>query len=193
MLYPQDIKHIGYNIQCDNYAHTSNASNKKRYWIIKSMHVRVKLLDQHGWTIDQDVTQWLPTPTVNDNGKVSVGEVRQNDLAFRMNASSRKVLREVLSSIFIMEPNRRGSGIRRRRRCPGTKRVLGWSRLMFWYHGTLSNPITIQIYQNILKREYVCMGMHKHVTCKENYIMGSAQSNPTSTKPDNIYNTHLNA
>ena len=27
---------------------------------------------------------------------------------------------------------------------------------------------------------------------KENCIMGSAQSNPTSTQLDNIYNTHLN-
>ena len=35
--------------------------------------------------------------------------------------------------------------------------------------------------------------MHEHVACKENYIMGSAQSNPTSTQADNIYNTHLNA
>ena len=33
---------------------------------------------------------------------------------------------------------------------------------------------------NILKKEYVCMGMHEHVICKRNCIMGSAQSNPTS-------------
>ena len=56
------------------------------------MHVGVKLLDQHGWTRDQDVTQLLPNPAMNDIKKVSVGEDLQNDLAFRMNASSRKVL-----------------------------------------------------------------------------------------------------
>ena len=31
MLYPQDTEHIGYNIRCDHYVRTSNASNKKRY------------------------------------------------------------------------------------------------------------------------------------------------------------------
>ena len=31
MLYPRDVEHIGYNIQCDHNAHTSNTSNKKRY------------------------------------------------------------------------------------------------------------------------------------------------------------------
>ena len=43
---------------------------------------------------------------MNDNRKVGVGEVRQNDLAFRMNAASRKVLRECLVGIIITEPKR---------------------------------------------------------------------------------------
>ena len=43
---------------------------------------------------------------MNDSGKVSVGEVRQNDLAFRMNATSGKVLRECLVDIIITEPKR---------------------------------------------------------------------------------------
>ena len=67
-LYPQDMKHIRNNLRCDNNARTSNASEKMRYWKIKSMHVGVKLLDQHGWICDRDITQWLPTPTVNDIG-----------------------------------------------------------------------------------------------------------------------------
>ena len=70
------------------------------------MHVGVKLLDKHERTSDQEVTQWLPFLTVNDNGKVNVDEVRQNDLAFQMNTSSRKVLQEFLVSIIIMEPKR---------------------------------------------------------------------------------------
>ena len=68
MLYLQDTEHIKYQLQCDNYMRTLNASMKERYWRIKSMHVGVKLLDQHGLTGDRDVTQWLPTPTVNDCG-----------------------------------------------------------------------------------------------------------------------------
>ena len=35
---------------------------------------------------------------------------------------------------------------------------------------------------SILKKEYVCMGMHEHVICKINCIMGSAQSKHTSTQ-----------
>ena len=92
MLYPQNMKHIHNKLRCDYNACTSNASRKERYWKIETMHVGVKLLDQHGQTSDRDVTQWLPSPTVNDSGKVSVDEVRQNDSAFRMNTSSRKVL-----------------------------------------------------------------------------------------------------
>ena len=57
MLYPRDTEHIGYQLQCDNYVCTSNASMKERYGRIKSLHVGVKLLDQHGWTCDCDVTQ----------------------------------------------------------------------------------------------------------------------------------------
>ena len=132
-LYPRNTEHIGDNLQCDNNVCTLNTSDKMSYWKIKSMHVGVKLLDQHGWTCDRDITQWLPTPTVNDIGLVSVNEVRQDDLAFRMNVSSRKVLLESLSGILIMKPNMwwsriGGSG------CPRTKRVLGRSRLAFRCH-----------------------------------------------------------
>ena len=31
MLYPQDTEHIRYQLWCDNYTHTSNASVKERY------------------------------------------------------------------------------------------------------------------------------------------------------------------
>ena len=47
---------------------------------------------------------------MNDRGKVGVGKVRQYDLAFRMNASSRKVLRECLKGIIITEPDSKGKG-----------------------------------------------------------------------------------
>ena len=105
-LYPWNPKHIHNKLQCDRNAHTSNASKEKRYRTINPVHVGVKLLDKHERTSHWDVTQWLPFPIMNDSGKVSVGEVRQNDLAFRMNTSSRKVLREFLMGIIITEPKR---------------------------------------------------------------------------------------
>ena len=125
-FYPRDMKHIHNQLQCDKDARTSNASEKERYWTIYPVHVGVKLLDKNERTWDRDVTQWLPSPTVNDRGKVSVGKVWQNDLAFRMNASSKEVLRECLKGIIITEPNRRRRRISRWR-STGTKRVLGWS------------------------------------------------------------------
>ena len=49
---------------------------------------------------------------------------------------------------------------------------------------------TIQIYQIYEKESTYAWEMHEHVTCKIKSIMGSAQSNPTSTQ---AYYTHLNA
>ena len=105
-FYPRDMKHIRNQLRCDRDAHTSDASEKERYWTIYPMHVGVKLPDQHERTCDRDVTQWLPSPTVYDRGKVSVGKVRQYDFAFRMNALSIKVLQECLMGIIITEPKR---------------------------------------------------------------------------------------
>ena len=48
----------------------------------------------------------------------------------------------------------------------------------------------IQIYQIYEKESTNAWKMHEHVTCKIKSIMGSAQSNPTSTQ---AYYTHLNA
>ena len=50
-----------------------------------------------------------------------------------MNASFRKVLREVLMSLLIMKPNVRWSAVRGRR-CPRTKRVLRRSGFAFGCH-----------------------------------------------------------
>ena len=48
----------------------------------------------------------------------------------------------------------------------------------------------IQKYQIYEKESKYVWEMHEHVTCKIKSIMGSAQSNPTSTQ---AYYTHLNA
>ena len=133
-LYPRDPKHICNKLQCDRNAHSSNASEEERYWTINPVRVGVKLLDKHERTGNQDVTQLFPSPTVNDRGKVDVDKVRQNDLAFRMNASSREVLWKCLKGIIITEPNGRRWRIRRWR-STGIKRVLDWSRFTFRCHG----------------------------------------------------------
>ena len=125
-LYPRDMKHIHNQLRYDRNVRTSDASEKERYWTIYTVHVGVELLDKHERTCDRDVTQWLPSLSVNDRGKVSVGKVRQNDLALRMNASSREVLRKCLKGIIITEPNSRRRRIGRWR-STGTKRVLSWS------------------------------------------------------------------
>ena len=47
---------------------TLNASDEMRYRVIKSMHIGLKLLYDHGGTTDRGVTKGLPAPTVNDSG-----------------------------------------------------------------------------------------------------------------------------
>ena len=50
--------------------------------------------------------------------------------------------------------------------------------------------VAIQIYQIYGKESTYAWEMHEHVTYKVKSIIGSAQSNPTSTQ---AYYTHLNA
>ena len=125
-LYPRNMKHICNQLWCDRDVRTSDMSEKERYWTIYPVYIGVKLLDQHERTCVRDVTQWLPSPTMYNRGKVSVGKVQQYDLAFWMNASSRKVLRECLVGIIITEPKRERGRIRRQRGT-GMKRVPGRS------------------------------------------------------------------
>ena len=123
-LYPKDPKHIYNQLWCDRNVRTSNASEKERYWMINPVHVGVKLLDKHKSTSDRDVTQWLPSPTVNDNGKVSVGEVRRRSKWMpRREKFSKNVM---WASSSLQKPKKERSRIRRRK---GTrmKRVLSWS------------------------------------------------------------------
>ena len=95
MCYPQYLQYLGYKIRSNYNSRTFNASAKMRYWSIESEHIGVKLLYDHGGISDQDATQWLPTLTVDDNGKDSIRKVRQNNLAFRMNTSLWEVLWKV--------------------------------------------------------------------------------------------------
>ena len=149
-LYPKDLKHICNKLRCDRNVRTSNVSEEKRYRTINPMHVGVKLLDKHGRAGDRDVIQWFLSLTMNDRGKVGVGKVQQNDLAFQMNAMSREVLRKCLKGIIITELDMRRWGIRRWR-STGTKRVPGWSGFTFRCQAASNIP-------SILKRKYICMG-----------------------------------
>ena len=47
---------------------TLNASDEMRYGVIKSVHIGVKILYDHGGTTDWDVIKGLPTLTVDDSG-----------------------------------------------------------------------------------------------------------------------------
>ena len=95
---------------------TLNASDELRYRVIKTVHIRVELLYDHGETSDWDVIEGLPTPTIDDSRKVNIGKIRKDDLAFQMNVASRKILRKVLTGFIIMEPNMREGRINRGRR-----------------------------------------------------------------------------
>ena len=70
-LYPKNSKHIRNKLRCDKNTRTSNTSKEKRYWTINPVHVRVKLLNEHKMTSDQDVTQWLPFPWMTVGRSVS--------------------------------------------------------------------------------------------------------------------------
>ena len=76
MCYTQDVSHLRYKIWSDYNARTSNASDEMMYRTIKSMYIGVKLLYDHGGTSDQDITKGLPTPTIDDSGKVSIGKIQ---------------------------------------------------------------------------------------------------------------------
>ena len=105
---------------------TLNRSDETRYRIIKSVHIGVKLLYDHEGTTHQDLTKRLLTLTVNNSGKSGIGEVRYENVAFRMNATFGEALRKVLTGFIIMELDMEWSRVRRR--CPGMKRVSGQSR-----------------------------------------------------------------
>ena len=93
-----------------------------RYRAVNLVHVGVELLNQQERTSDGLVTKRLPFLTVNDNGKVGVSRITQDDSGFRMNASSRKVFRKCLVGIIVTETKREGCMIRRGRGT-GMKRI----------------------------------------------------------------------
>ena len=196
-LYPRDPKHICNKLWCDRNARTSNVSEEKRYRTINPMHVGVKLLDKYERTGDWDITKWLPSPIVNDRGKVSVGKVRPEWMP-RIEKFSENALKASSSWNRTWEgegledekaPEQRGfrAGVDLRLGAIDTTNVnrkRGRER-----KDNQKSPKQHQIYQVYWKESTYAWEMHEHVTCKTNCIMGSAQSKPVSTQTDS---THLN-
>ena len=98
---------------------------------------------------------------MNDSGKVSVSEVRQNDSAFRMNTSSRKVLRE---GVGLEEDN----VLEHKGFWDGANLRLGA------IDTTNLNRRRGERKKDIQKSSKTIQIMHEHVICKRNCIMGSA-------------------
>ena len=132
-LYPRNPKHIRNKLRCVKNKNTSDTSNKMRYGMVNPVHVGVELLNQHERTSDGLVTKRLPFPTMNDNGKVDVNKMTQNDLVFRMNASSGKVFRKCLVDIIITGTKKETCMIKRGRGT-GVKRIPGRNGFTLRWH-----------------------------------------------------------
>ena len=88
------------------------------------MYIGVKILYKHGETPYGSLKKRFPPPSPNDSGERSVGKIRQDNMALRMNATFLEVIREVLSGLLITKPNVEGSKRIRGRRWPRTlKRI----------------------------------------------------------------------
>ena len=137
MRYPRYMQYLGNKIQGNYNMCTSNERSKLRYRGIDAMYIGVKLLYNHDQTPQWTFTERSPTSGLNDGGERSVSKVQQNDLAFRMNNTSLKVLREVLSGLLIMKSNvKRGKSRRKRPRT--RKKVLSQSRfVLFGCHSAI--------------------------------------------------------
>ena len=138
-----------------------------RYRGIDIVYIGVKLLYKHNGTSQRYLTKRFPAFSLIDTGERSVGKVRQNDMALRMNATFLKVLKEVLLGLPITKPNVK-RGCKKVRRRPGTKRVSSRSKFALRCHvqsiqerererENTSQPEQKERKENIQ--------MHEHVTC----------------------------
>ena len=123
MHYLGNMQYVGYKIRSNYDTYTSKCSSKLRYRGIDVMYFGVKLLYKQDETSQGSLKKRFLTLGPNDSGERSVGEVRQDNLAFQMNATFLKVLREVLPGLLIMESNVDGDWRIRRRRSRTLKRI----------------------------------------------------------------------
>ena len=91
------------------------------------MYIGIKLLYKHDGTPKGYLIKRFPTLSPNDCRERSVGKVRQNNMALRIDATFLKVLKEVLLGLPITELNVKRGNERIRRRRLETKRVPSWS------------------------------------------------------------------
>ena len=104
-----------------------------RYRGIDIVYIGVKILYKHNGTSQRYLTKRFLAPSLIDTGERSVGKVRQNDMALRMNAAFLKVLKEVLLGLPITKPNVK-RGCKKVRRRPITKRVSSRSKFALRCH-----------------------------------------------------------
>ena len=197
-LYPKDPKHICNKLQCDRNVRTSNASEEKRYWTINLVHVGVKLLDKHKWIGDRDVTSdshpllWM-TEGRSMSAKSDKMTWRSKWMP-RLEKFSKNALKASSSRNQIWEYE---EALKRRRFRAGVDLHLGSidTTIINRKRGrerkdNRKSPKQYQIYQIYWKESMYAWEMHKHVACKGNCIMGSAQTKPISTQTNS---RHLNA
>ena len=116
ICYPRDVQYLRYKIRSNYDTCTSECGNKLRHRGINAMYVRVKLLNKHDGTMHGFLTERFPSPSLNDIEQRSVREIRQNDLAFRMNTTGLEVLNEVRLGLLITKLNMKGYRRSKRRR-----------------------------------------------------------------------------
>ena len=145
--------------------------SKPRYRGIDGVHIGVKLLYEHVGTPWGFLTKRSPSLRANSIEWRSVWEIRQNDLAFWMNRPVRKVLKEVIIYLFIIEPNRiRGKGDekepRRIRFSEGTNFLGAMTRRLNERERDKKerNIVTKETLRH--RKEGKKRAMHEYVTCK---------------------------
>ena len=104
MRYLQNMQYLGNKLRSDYDTCSSNKCSKLRYRGINTMHIRVKLMYDHDRTTHGHLTERFPSSIVNDIGQSSIGKVRQNHVALRMNTTFKEVLRK-----FLMGPSHHGT------------------------------------------------------------------------------------
>ena len=139
MCYPRNVQYLTYKILGKYDTCTSKCSSKLRYKGIETVYIGVKLLYKHNRTPQGSLKQRFLASSFNDSMKRIVDKIRQDNLAFRMNATFLEVLQEVLSGLLIPEPNVEGGLGESEKRKPGTlKRIPSQSGFAhFGCHGAV--------------------------------------------------------
>ena len=151
----------------------SECYGKLRYRGIDIVYIGVKILYKHDETPHGSLKKRFPPPSPNDSREKSVGKIRQDNMALRMNATFLEVLREVLSGLLITKPNVEGSKRIRGRRWPRTLKRIP-SRHGFTHFGCHSTiylrerECEREIKQNTITTQKQRIGRKQNNVCMKN-------------------------